>query len=191
MIDLTKLAAQIRMQNHEKGFESPRIDTNKKLLLAISEICEAQDELRDGKDPAVVYYEDISLGPDPTHGDAERFIRKPCGFLVELADAAIRLLDIAGAYDIPVIFNDGVYVVAEDFHEDMLYICNLISQLDPVGLSELTASADKLSESIARIFALAHHIRPMAYYVSETFFYTIEEKLAFNRLRPHKHGRQF
>lgn len=53
----------------------------RKLLLAIGELVEAQNELRTGHSPTEVYYHE---------GDP-----KPEGFGIELADAVIRTLDIA------------------------------------------------------------------------------------------------
>lgn len=108
-MNMTELSKDIRFFNGKKGFESPAVDIHKKLLLAISEICEAQEELRDGKLPNEIYYQ--------VNG-------KPCGFPVEVADAIIRLLDICGAFDIDI-------------------------------------------QSV------------------------VEEKLAYNKTRPEKHGRQF
>jgi hypothetical protein len=52
------------------------------LLLAVGELVEAQNELRSGKDPKDIYYEDTPTGS------------KPCGFGVELADTIIRCFDL-------------------------------------------------------------------------------------------------
>ena len=59
-----------------------RLQIERKLLLAIGEICEAHEELRKGHDPNHVYY------------DAKG---KPEGFGMELADTHIRLLDVAAS----------------------------------------------------------------------------------------------
>lgn len=84
---LNDLAASIRFTSASKGFEAPSTENiHKKLLLAVSEICEAQEELRDGHDVAEVYY----------NGE------KPEGFPVEIADAIIRLLDICGSLNIDI-----------------------------------------------------------------------------------------
>ncbi len=61
------------------GFEEPPINIDQKLLLIVGELTEAQEELRAGCLPTLVY----------TKGG------KPEGFGVELADAAIRLFNLA------------------------------------------------------------------------------------------------
>lgn len=67
--------------SREKGFEdAPNLD--QKLLLAVGELVEAQNELRDGRHPTEVYYK-------PENPD------KPEGFGIELADAVIRIMNIA------------------------------------------------------------------------------------------------
>lgn len=69
-----------------KGFNvaetGPEID--QKLLLIVSEITEAQDELRKGKAPNEIYF-----WPD------ENGENKPEGFGMELADAIIREVQLA------------------------------------------------------------------------------------------------
>lgn len=56
---------------------------NEKLLLTISELTEAMEELRKGMSPRAVYY-------------AHERPEKPEGFSIELADAMIRIADLAG-----------------------------------------------------------------------------------------------
>lgn len=113
-------AAAIRFTSASKGFEAPNADNiHKKLLLVISEICEAQEELCDGRGLTEIYYPSAEEANGP-HGPLD----KPEGFPIELADAVIRLLDI-------------MYSVGID--------------IDAV----------------------------------------IEQKMAFNKTRPEKHGRQF
>jgi NTP pyrophosphatase (non-canonical NTP hydrolase) len=106
---ISEIAADIRYTNVSKRFDTPTAENmDRYLLLAVSEIAEAQEELRDGHAVTEVYY----------HGT------KPCGFPTEVADAIIRLLDLAHS----------------------------------VGIDIEAA---------------------------------IEEKLAYNKTRPEKHGRQF
>lgn len=63
-----------------------QLQLERKLLLAIGEICEAHEELRSGREPTEVYYRESD--------------KKPEGFGMELADAHIRLLDLAAAADV-------------------------------------------------------------------------------------------
>lgn len=62
------------------GPDANNID--RRLMLAVGELAEAQEELRAGRAPTEVYY----TGPED---DA-----KPEGFGIELADAVIRIMDI-------------------------------------------------------------------------------------------------
>lgn len=75
-----KLSQEVYQNAYDKGFYSKPVNLNEKLLLIISEIIEAMDELRAGKETHLLYYED----------------KKPCGFGVEIADAIIRILDLCG-----------------------------------------------------------------------------------------------
>lgn len=81
---LNELATHIRSINSDKGFTVTKENIDQKLLLVVSEICEAQEELRDGHSLNEIYF----LGS------------KPNGFPVEIADAIIRLLDICCAFEI-------------------------------------------------------------------------------------------
>jgi hypothetical protein len=94
-MNLNELSKDIRFFNEKKGFECNIENINQKLLLAISEICEAQEELRDGRKVEEVYFQ---IHVDPMNNGLE----KPCGFPVEIADAIIRLLDICGAFNIDI-----------------------------------------------------------------------------------------
>lgn len=63
----------------DKGFNTNPID--QKLLLAVGELIEAQNELRDGRQTTDLYESNNGL--------------KPEGFGIELADAVIRIMHIA------------------------------------------------------------------------------------------------
>ena len=99
-MNLNELSKDIRFFNEKKGFECNIENINQKLLLAVSEICEAQEEVRDGKRIDEIYYERANLGEMPD-GNI-KWGKKPCGFPVEIADAIIRLLDICGAFNIDI-----------------------------------------------------------------------------------------
>lgn len=88
---LNEIAADIHFTSTSKGFEPPNKENiNQKLLLAVSEICEAQEELRDGRELNEIYFKT----------DGNTVSLKPEGFPIELADAIIRLLHIGHAVGI-------------------------------------------------------------------------------------------
>lgn len=69
----------------------PEID--QKLLLVVSEICEAQNELRQGHEPTEVYYPGAEMSETDKFGVWQPDV-KPEGFGVELADAIIRIVQL-------------------------------------------------------------------------------------------------
>ena len=71
---------RIHKNNVDHGFVHTGEHIHRALLMAIGEIVEAQNELRAGHSPRHIYH---NLG------------EKPEGFGIEIADAIIRLLDIA------------------------------------------------------------------------------------------------
>lgn len=76
--DIDRLAEDITFCSQKAGFDAAASDPAKYLLLAVSEVCEAYEELRDGHQMHDVYLRD----------------GKPEGFPVEVADSIIRLLNI-------------------------------------------------------------------------------------------------
>jgi hypothetical protein len=77
---LNSLGKAIHETSTSKGFAPPDAgNMDQKLLLVVSEVCEAQEVLRDGTPITNIWEEDNG---------------KPEGFPVECADAIIRLLHI-------------------------------------------------------------------------------------------------
>lgn len=98
-MDINELAKEIRFFNSQKKFTVTSENIHQKLLLVVSEICEAQDQLRDGHKFNEVYYDSIVAQIDEKVISMEE---KPEGFPIEIADAMIRLLDICAAFEIDV-----------------------------------------------------------------------------------------
>jgi len=83
---LNELASQIAFVRNQSGFTAPNpSNVERKLLMAVGEICEAQEELRDGREIDKIYFSEGG---------------KPEGFPVEIVDAIMRLMDVAYANSI-------------------------------------------------------------------------------------------
>jgi len=67
-----------------------------KLMLVVTELAEAAEDYRDGRDLRQCHYE---YGADKVTVPVDK-PRKPCGFPSELADVIIRVADLAGALGI-------------------------------------------------------------------------------------------
>lgn len=86
--EMNELSQQIRENCRIHGFSKPgSSNISEKLMLVSDELSEAHEFARDGN------FEDFSSGPDGS---------KPDGFPIEIADAIIRLLDIAAGFDIDI-----------------------------------------------------------------------------------------
>lgn len=77
---LNAFARTVGFIRAESGFERPSLKPDRKLMLTVSELCEAQNEMRDGHTLTEIYYRESD--------------GKPESFLVECGDAIIRLLDL-------------------------------------------------------------------------------------------------
>lgn len=86
-LTITALVAEAHVNARNKGWydDGPR-ETGTLLALVHSELSEALEEVRDG-----VPLDEIRYAPNG----------KPEGFVVELADAIIRIADMCGYYDLP------------------------------------------------------------------------------------------
>ena len=87
----------------EKGFYANPKTAAECLLLIHSEISEATEELRDGHGPREIYYAE-SVPPEGYITDKQRITMKPEGVPVELADAIIRICDMADYYNMDLEF---------------------------------------------------------------------------------------
>lgn len=171
----TELTAEIHTVAIAKGWwEKPR-EMGEMIALAHSEISEALEEVRNGK--LETYYTDVGAGGP----------RKPEGFYVELADAVIRLLDTAGSRKVDIVLDDGR---VREFHPNLpTNLCRIHRQLSEAGLwGELLEQDwarahfhEAMQQVISTIFALAKHL-------GKDLMPVVEEKMAYNRSRPYRHG---
>jgi len=176
-MQLNPLAKDIRFDNASKGFDPLEGGINRYLLLAISEIVEAQEEIRNGHDPKKIYY---AVHVDPTNNG----LQKPEGFPVEICDAIIRLLDIGAKIDMD--FDDN-RILPLPWHGQLdTYMLEIVFCISRAHQWEYTEYDFKyqIGEAVSSLFLIC-----------ETFdidsIAVINEKLAYNRSRPPKHGRKF
>ena len=191
-MNLTELSKQIRFDNASQGFDPTEGGIDRYLLLAISEICEAQEELRDGRGVNEVYYQ---LTGNPNEVDVE-YPKKPCGFPVEIADAIIRLLDICGKFDvevnIEVLTTEKSKIRINRIDTYLLYISNSISNVrvgSHLEAPEEVATIDNMY--FGSIFTALEGLFWLCIELEIDIMTVINEKLAFNKTRPPKHGRKF
>lgn len=92
---LTDLAIEAHQTAVQKGWWDSDRPFGELIALCHSELSEALEEYREGKNPAYIYFEQ----PDPDKPDA---MPKPCGIPIELADVLIRIFDLCGRYDIDI-----------------------------------------------------------------------------------------
>jgi len=98
---INETAADVAATSKSKGFEAPNKDNiNTKLLLVVSEICEAQEELRFGHGINEIYFSKEPCECQVYETCNKCRNPKPEGFPVELADAIIRLFHIGHALGI-------------------------------------------------------------------------------------------
>lgn len=87
---INDLAKQIEFVRDQKKYGAPASQPERKMLLAISEICEAHSTMRDGHPLEKIW---MSGGFVDGYGCAYPATH-PEGFLIECADGIMRLLDL-------------------------------------------------------------------------------------------------
>jgi hypothetical protein len=108
---IREVAKECFFNSKSKGFHSEPLDLNidRKLMLAVGELAEAQEELRAGHAATETYFNNprhgygCSLDGNPLLGPCDNCPPpKPEGFPVEIADAIIRLFDLTEACGIDI-----------------------------------------------------------------------------------------
>lgn len=179
-MNLTELSKTIRFDNASQGFDPTEGGIDRYLLLAISEICEAQNELRDGHNPDEIYHS-VQCGP------INNGLTKPEGFPVEIADAIIRLLDICGKFDISIDIPDFTsYRFDESIDFYLLRICRTIANCQ-YGIFAGLQTYEFQHNLVTAITFLIH----LARHCKIDIITVINQKLEFNKTRLPKHGRKF
>lgn len=96
----------------------------------------------------------------------------------ELADACIRLLDLAGLRNCELLYMDSLYIEEISFTEFSYMFCSFITNPDKSQKDWLKLH---ISCSLGRIFSWCRA-------KNIDIAWHIEQKIKYNELRPYKHG---
>lgn len=184
--DLIKLSKEIFESNKVKGFHNEEASNETLIMLVITELSEAVDADRKGKRFSLEEYEYQTMIECQGWLTKEEkfknvFERKVKDTLEdELADAVIRLLDLAGLRSIypeegyyPPKVNFSTMNFAESVFKIIKWLIISI-KLNPVNL-------------INKVFI----IEQLSLYLSIDLWLHVELKLEYNKTRPDKHGKAY
>ena len=188
MQNLNELAKEVHAGNVERGFYEVQPTLKTQLMLVITELSEAVESDRKGRYARVERYnEGIDIftscpnyfinTPYPKE-EFEKYIKDT--FEDEIADAFIRLLDIAGNYDAYIQSALSGFFVNDNKIDDifvMTYRICLISKHEEQFFRLLNESIYSIIEYCSK------------YKIDLNFHVT--EKLKYNSTRPYKHGKNY
>ncbi|OEH86235.1 hypothetical protein BHU72_11915 [Desulfuribacillus stibiiarsenatis] len=108
MKSITDLVKNAHITAVSKGWHEKEVSFGEIISLMHSELSEAVEEFRQGKDYQVIYWECKSKDVCPNRCDgvcaleypADCINAKPCGIPIEFADTVIRVFDACGKYGI-------------------------------------------------------------------------------------------
>lgn len=164
----------------EHGFHEEELSNRHFLMLVITELSEAVEADRNGKEVDIKQFE---CGVSYSNND----FKKVYEFCIkgsveeELADAAIRLLDLAGLRGIEIQrieTMEAAYVFKSMPFPECIY--DIVLNITKYGSSSIHC----INISLASIFALAES-RDI------DLIWHIKEKMKYNELRPNKHGKLY
>lgn len=171
----------------EHGFHDEELSNEHCLMLVITELSEAVEADRKGKKPNILQFECGISYPKNDFKQVYDYCIKGT-VAEELADAVIRLLDLAGYRNIAIEdFTEGIIYESaescngESFTESIYAISTI-----PVRFEyEYDYLFDKqLNSMILAILGLAKHL-------GIDLFWHIEQKMRYNETRPVKHGKKY
>lgn len=171
----------------EHGFHDTELSNEHLLCLVISELMEAVETDRKGKHPNVMQFDrGISYPMNDFKKVYDYCIKGTVA--EELADVAIRLLDLAGLRDITIecfseedIYESTESCNGETFTESIYSIATI-----PVRFEyEYDYTFDKqLNSMLLGVIGLSN-------YMGIDLLWHIEQKMRYNELRENKHGKRY
>lgn len=177
-VNIDELAREIHENARSKGFWEEARNRGEMLMLVISELAEAMEEHRDGN--PLIY---------------KTYTGKPEGILIELADAAIRILDTLYAD-----WNKPMYgYIRTHFKEEMKAQLRVHKDRDQyvVGtnfaenLLRVTAFVVRAEANKMWLVPALVYIDRLAMSLDADLWEAVDMKINFNHTRPYKHGKAY
>lgn len=173
----------------EHGFHEEELSNRHFLMLVITELSEAVEADRKGMQGDVEHYKNLSRESIDRTGNSEYFSKVLFSLYIkdsvgdELADAAIRLLDMAGLRNIEVHISGLMDEKISSSFKDIPFTECVYDIIDSI-CSFYPPTTHCINITLASIFALAES-RDI------DLLWHIEEKMKYNELRPNKHGKKY
>lgn len=191
-MNITEWAKEIHENAVKHGWWDTKRSTGEVIALIHSELSEALEEARDNRPMMYV------LGPNGEEICTPCYFngRKPEGVAVELADAVIRVLDMAEHVGMPLRDYDAVRQEWEsvrdvapkifgDFCTSIAFVHSIVSDL-------LRASIEgDANEAISAVLGIIAYIEEYLAHRGLDLWQVIELKHNYNKGRPYKHGKAF
>lgn len=189
-----KLRDKIGNINKNNGWHEVKHEKYKYMLLIASEILEAFEDYRDGKNIDEVWYEYVDDAGEKSISRSKFYsmkegkkLGKPCGIPSEIADIVIRCLDTAFIFGFSI---DGFkYEVEEPKKEFESYLFDMLSLSTEIYKTFDTFSS---SDEIYHMIDSLNMIMLKCLEISSVYELDLEkiinEKLEYNKTRGYKHG---
>ncbi len=187
MPDLNLLAMQVHANSKQHGFWEGNPSNRHFMCLVVCELAEAVEAHRSNRNADYTGFETtlVASPTAPPHAcdTIFRVMFRACikdTVADELADAVIRLLDLAGANKCNLTINGSVFpcmVKHQSFTENIWHLMSVLTN-DSIALAE------RIMSGIISVQALctAHEI---------DLWWHVEQKMRYNANRPYKHGKEY
>ena len=177
-VHIDDLAKEIHLTAKASGFWDEERNMGEMLMLIVSELAEALEEHRDNKS---LFY--------------RNYLGKPEGIIIELADAAIRILDtVYSEWDtvrhglirthvksemksqLSLGVKQNKYTVGDNFAENLL---------------RATAFVLRGEQNVMWLVAALVYLDRLAISLQADLWDAVDLKMEFNKTRPYKHGKAY
>lgn len=192
MKNLNVLRDRVFETNKANGWHEGKRSYGELIALVHSEVSEALEDFRNGKEVNEVWYEYKGFGSEFANNsalwhDGSLILGKPCGIPSELADIVIRILDICGLYgwDIESEYTDKVYVKIHNFN-----FCEQLALIHyELSNSFFNVYHEHPTKDILNNFdSVINEIEIICKENNIDLEAIIEQKLQYNATRGYKHG---